>query len=316
MFTENLYSEIIEKPYSSGARRLHIVSGFATPAMALRQLSEQKDLSVSLLVGMVKTGGLRRRDHLAFQRISLEYGSRFTCGYINEPFSVHSKTFAWLDKDQRPIVGFIGSANYTQMAFSSRQQEAVESVDPRDTKAYHDSLLSRSVLCEDASVEEIFTFGDMAPFQSPSHIQTQPHGTIENSFADCVILPLTMKRGGEIKIHEASGLNWGQRDGREPNQAYLPIPASIYKSDFFPAVGESFVVYTDDGEILHCTRAQENGKAIHTYHSNSELGRYFRRRLGVGDGKFVTLADLDAYGRRDVEICKIDDESYYLNFMA
>lgn len=29
------------------------------------------------------------------------------------------------------------------------------------------------------------------------------------------------------------GLNWGQRDGREPNQAYIQLPIDVYRSDFF-----------------------------------------------------------------------------------
>lgn len=30
------------------------------------------------------------------------------------------------------------------------------------------------------------------------------------------------------------GLNWGQREGREPNQAYLQLAPEVYRSDFFP----------------------------------------------------------------------------------
>lgn len=30
------------------------------------------------------------------------------------------------------------------------------------------------------------------------------------------------------------GLNWGQRTGREPNQAYIQLPIEVYRSDFFP----------------------------------------------------------------------------------
>lgn len=28
------------------------------------------------------------------------------------------------------------------------------------------------------------------------------------------------------------GLNWGQRDNRDSNQAYLQLPPEIYRSDF------------------------------------------------------------------------------------
>lgn len=30
------------------------------------------------------------------------------------------------------------------------------------------------------------------------------------------------------------GLNWGRRDKRDPNEAYLQLTPEVYKSDFFP----------------------------------------------------------------------------------
>ncbi len=49
-----------------------------------------------------------------------------------------------------------------------------------------------------------------------------------------VDLPLVMSgppaRG---EVHQRSGLNWGQREGRNPDQAYIPIPSTIAKAKFF-----------------------------------------------------------------------------------
>lgn len=60
------------------------------------------------------------------------------------------------------------------------------------------------------------------------------------------------------------GLNWGQRLGREPNQAYIPIPIAIHKEfpNFFPNRKNEFSVITDNGESFVCVIAQENSKAI------------------------------------------------------
>jgi hypothetical protein len=49
-----------------------------------------------------------------------------------------------------------------------------------------------------------------------------------------VTLPFTSKIKGSMQVPKSSGLNWGQRPGREQNQAYLSIPAYIQKSFFFP----------------------------------------------------------------------------------
>ena len=48
--------------------------------------------------------------------------------------------------------------------------------------------------------------------------------------------------------------------------------------------------------------------------SNALLGEYFRNRLGLANGAYVTAADLRSYGRTDVTFIKIDEEHYYMDF--
>ena len=59
---------------------------------------------------------------------------------------------------------------------------------------------------------------------------------------------------------------------------------------------------------------QQNNKAITTPARNSDLGEYFRNRLGLANGDFVTREDLDRYGRTDVIFIKLDEETYYMDF--
>lgn len=59
---------------------------------------------------------------------------------------------------------------------------------------------------------------------------------------------------------------------------------------------------------------QQGDKAITTPENNSKLGEYFRYRLGLPNGAFVTKNDLIRYGRTDVDFYKIDDEQYYMDF--
>jgi len=92
-----------------------------------------------------------------------------------------------------------------------------------------------------------------------------------------VRISLIVTSGGRERVPDRSGLNWGQRAGRNPNQAYLPIPAADQRSGFFPEVGEAFSVECDDGFKLTLVRAQQNGKALETPDNNALLGEYFRR---------------------------------------
>lgn len=89
---------------------------------------------------------------------------------------------------------------------------------------------------------------------------------------------------------------------------------NIAGSSFFPQRGEYFTVLTDDDLPMICVVAQDRDKAIHTVESNALIGAYIRKRIGVADGEYVTRAHFDAYGRTDVTIYKIDDETFYLDF--
>ncbi|GAE28242.1 hypothetical protein JCM9140_4455 [Halalkalibacter wakoensis JCM 9140] len=120
----------------------------------------------------------------------------------------------------------------------------------------------------------------------------------------------------ENKVPLKSGLNWGQRSGRNQNQAYINVPTHIRNTypDFFPNQKEKFVLVTDDGYHFICVMSQDNAKAITTSRDTSELGKYFRKRLGVELGNLITINDLDSYGRDYVRIYKLNDETYFLEF--
>lgn len=71
---------------------------------------------------------------------------------------------------------------------------------------------------------------------------------------------------------------------------------------------------TDDRRSLLLRVEQQNDKAITTPISNALLGEYFRNRLGLAYGEYVTKQHLLNYGRTDVVFYKIDDEQFYMDF--
>ncbi|MFU2090258.1 hypothetical protein [Avibacterium avium] len=113
------------------------------------------------------------------------------------------------------------------------------------------------------------------------------------------------------ELPQRSGLNWGQRDGREPNQAYIKISSSNY--GFFPR-DTQFIIKTKEDYSFICVIAQANGKAIHTPNDNSEFGRYFRKKLGIPLGKPIRTSDLEQYGRTSICFYKIDSNTYQMEF--
>lgn len=130
----------------------------------------------------------------------------------------------------------------------------------------------------------------------------------------CETLSLTTGNGEKLRVPFSSGLNWGQRKGRDKNQAYLSVPSSIQRSGFFPDTGVEFTIETDDGEIWTCARRQANGKAIHTVKNNSIMGIYFRKRLGLPLAEFIIIEHLFDYGRTTVDLYKSTDTKFILDF--
>ena len=126
-------------------------------------------------------------------------------------------------------------------------------------------------------------------------------------------ISLTTGRGVKERVPLVSGLNWGQRPSRNPNQAYLAVSVDIQREKFFSDVGIKFKLATDDEVEFVCVRAQQNGKALHS-EDNSDLGRYFRHRLGVQPGGLVTLPHLLRFGATWVDIFKLGSLQYYMDF--
>lgn len=327
MLTENLYEKVLIEPCRDlNAKKLYIVSGYATPAMVFKHFTDTNcNIEVNLLLGMAKNGGLSIQKHHAFQNmVRNDFAGKFNCSYVNLNAPVHSKTYAWFNEQGTAVNGFVGSANYSQNAFSNRQNEAMTNNSAVEIYDYYHSLLESSVDCTSGNIDELFTLTNERFNQQiirtvePLPAGLFPQRTNLNSFregVDYVRLSLLATTGASKgRVPDKSGLNWGQREGREPNQAYIAIPSTVQNSGFFPNIAEPFILYTDDDKYLDCVRAQANGKGLQTYRSNSILGSYFRNRLGVAPGVKVYLRDLERYGRTDVVIYKIDDENYYMDF--
>ena len=92
------------------------------------------------------------------------------------------------------------------------------------------------------------------------------------------------------------------------------MPTKIARSGFFPLEKRHFTAITDDRHQLILRIEPQNDKALTTPARHSDLGEYFRNRLGLANGDFVTREDLDRYGRTNVIFIKLDEETYYMDF--
>lgn len=309
---KDLYRTVLINPSSNhDVDKLTIISGYASASMLSHHrddlLEQATEPTIDLTIGMAPTDGIASAQHNAYQLLQGESSRKINCRYFTGSTSVHAKVYVWSQKGN-PVIAFAGSANYTHSGFRRGDRiEAMSEVDANSAFAFCRRIHRQSQLCLFESISELVEFHE-------------PRVTLRSSIevprvGDRVRLPL-VKRNGETPSR--SGLNWGQRpeENREPNQAYISIPSRIYRTDFFPPIGARFVVQTDDGETMIFVRAQQHGKALHTPVSNSLIGTYMRRRLKVPSGECVTRTHLDRYGRTDVTMIRIDEETYFLDFSA
>ena len=306
MITENLFDQILVNPVREGASELLVVSGYATANMAYRHLDEalikNQNVSVKLVYGMASRDGVLIADHESFKR--LEGTGLFECHYRIELPAVHSKVYVWMANGE-PVKAFVGSANYTQQGFglARNRGEAMAEDDPNDALAYFESILRGAMEVGHDDID--------------SHVRFHSEGQETDENSDCRTVRLV---GSDGQVQSSAGLNWGHRQqtgyNRNLNEAYIQIGAQLGREDFFPPRPTRFTIQTDDGANFIAVRAQKStpGDAIETPENNAFWGEYFRNRLGVPGGAFVTTLMLDQYGRRNVEFCKIDDENFLMNF--
>lgn len=336
LLTERLYEQVLLEPASAGADRLLVVSGYATPAMASRLLTDLgarvgHSVAIDLIVGMVGYEGITIQDHDGFLTLQASPpAGRITVSYTVDHRSVHTKLFVWMSGGT-PVAAFAGSANFTQNGFligkrRTHHSELLTAVDPAAALAEFERVEGESLRADYPTVEEEVAIGVrrsnvIVSVAASDDVDASP----DLAGMDYVVLPLVAQNSsakGTVRGHPHLqwGLNWGQRGNRDRNQAVIPVPSRVWEQnpDFFPkgTAGDrpQFLVTTDDGKSIFFVVAEQGNKALHSVPSNSLVGEYFRSRLGVASRAPVALNDLIAGGSRFVRIYRTEDEGYFLEY--
>ena len=312
MLIENLYKKILVSPVKS-ATHLYILSGYASATFAKKHLEDcLKDnpkLKINLIIGMYRKGA---PDHDAFVDLINKYPDNFYGYYFQGRPDIHCKVYAWFNEDS-PLSGFSGSANYSQNGFYEKNQgNQMHEDNSEDIYKYFNSKLTETIKIEnyEPSIEKQIITDKYSGALLPGKCKW-----IETDVSVRISL---LKINGELPM--ISGLNWGQRPPREPNQAYLRIPVDAQKEGFLPKKKCTFTLLTDDKKTFDCVMQGNgkngSGKQFSTTNNNSELGLYFRNRLGIPPNKMVYKKDLENYGRTDFFLKKINDETFFLDFSS
>lgn len=140
-------------------------------------------------------------------------------------------------------------------------------------------------------------------------------------------LTLLTTRGN---VHNAAGVNWGANPNNHttPLDAYIPLHINTIRSNpgLIPVKlngGHRIQITWDDGVVMDClfegnindmyTNSIYGKQISSTPHKNT-LGRYLRNRMGLGLSHFITLADLQHYGRTDIDLFLVSPGIYTADF--
>jgi len=150
-----------------------------------------------------------------------------------------------------------------------------------------------------------------------------------NEEKECVILPLFSTKYDDVA--ERSGLNQWNADGRarHHDEVYIPVPAFIHHRFpyFFPLneKGIHFNLHLPNGKVLVASMCQKyvtniGGKIVNKgkglmSNPNKDLGEWILRDiLKVTEGTKITYKMLEEIGIDSVEVRKIDDDNYEIDF--
>lgn len=312
MISEKIMKAVLIDPAHEGGEELRIISGYASPAMLESHLRLCQDaglsISIHLTIGMLQ-GKLDEQNKASYQAVmSTEWGGSRATGVsvICQGPAVHSKVYVWSGSGNYRKA-FAGSANYSVSAMlEEKTLEVCSEVDWASASEYvrRCELNSRSVNLTPATssrrqAEPVFMLTDAAP-EETSIIRS-----------DFIEIPLLVPEGDVMQTPAKSGINWGQRDGREPNQAYLSLSTQI--RNFFPPAPIRFMVYTRSHGGFVGVRAQAEGKALQSSTNNSILGLILRQALGVKEGAYVTTEDVGRAGMEIIRCYRMVSGDFFLD---
>jgi len=307
-YSDSIARQLLIDPVNEKANKLCILTSQATPSMVSWLLKSYEEMGIAnvvieLIISGVVNDGIDELTYNGFRdlhcaRYSMTW-NKFSCSYLFQPPVPQKNYYIWMN-DEVPVKAFECLNELTQQSMLRQQNNFIQECSALNAYRIFQKAVGCSIYCNHSEVDDYIIVRSHSASITPSIGE-------ENR----IHLSL-LARGGETGSR--SGLNWGQRNNRNKNEAYIPLPIKIARTNFFPLNKQHFLVVTDDHHTLQLRVEQQNDMAITTPASNALLGEYFRNRLGLANGSYIQKKHLLEYGRTDVMFQKIDEEQYYMDF--
>ena len=332
LFYENLDKIIFHRNELFRCDELVVLSGYVGPHPV--HMLETLPLKTTVIYGMYGSEGIRRSLHAALLHEN-EILPNVDILYSSMP--VHAKCYIWKNKGD-VVHALVGSANFSTNGLTTPYKEVLaettaDTFDPLNR--YLQIVLDEAIKCEDAVVKNNKKLSRAAM-------------TAESFDPDICSMPLYIIENGREIVPTRSGINWGMAkltgSHVNINDAYIRIGADLLEHypQLFPMKqkapsgtedvvrkdhrhNDSIEIIWDDGTSMTgllegSVSKTENGqkvkypKQISTVPNKAILGKYLRERMGIREGKAITMADFERYGRKTIDVSLQGEGIYYFDF--
>ena len=333
LFYQNLDNIIFHRNELFRCDELVVLSGYVGPhpVRRLRALP----LKTTVIYGMYGSEGVQRSLHAALLQ---ENKNSDNVEILYSTLPVHAKCYIWKYRGE-VIHALVGSANFSMNGLTTPFKEVLaettaDTFDPLDH--YLKMVMDEAIKCEDAVVK--------------NNRRRSRESQLNDGFYDPDVcrMPLYILEQGREVVPTASGINWGMAkltgSHVNINDAYIRIGADLLEQYplLFPMKqkepssdktvarrdhrhNDSIEIIWDDGTTMTgllegSISKTENGqrvlypKQISTTPRKAILGQYLRQRMGIPEGRAITLADFQRYGRKTIDVSLQGEGIYYFDF--
>lgn len=325
-YTSNLITKIIEEP-AKFCDELVILSGYGSPFFLEDIIKIIPHHRVKLILGMTPQG-ISKEKFDDFKNIAINNEKVEILFQIEEP-PTHMKIYQWYNK-RKPKYSYQGSANFSYAGFVS--QNEILSLSDKDFDKIIADVLPLCCNCLDENIKDFIKVYE-EDYKEPENVKETPeeYGSEElrhkpeakdfrpKRFKWRTTEPLTNSVHINLilpndKSSLTKGINIWERDGKSEEDAYIDLSRHYGELDKFFPKDKPVDLETDDGLNLTVKRRGPHGRELIILNEETNFYNYFLRRLELDTHRPISYADLESYGRTDIEITKIGNNRFKLNF--
>lgn len=330
LYYKDLENIILHSDIAQKSNKLFVISGYVGAEIINTLRSFPESCQFEVIYGMYGSENISEPLHKKLVELHNEIPN-VNIRYSTVP--IHSKIYCWLT-DNEVSGGYIGSANFTINGLRKDYKETlcdIRNENISDYQTYFQYVRDHSIPCNDIRVKLK---------RSKHHIKKI--GTKEQPYLSEGICRMTLLDKNGL-VPQKSGLNWGCSKGHVAiGDAYIKISSDYIRQfpNLFPQKKYTFgnhnldskgkpnrendeveLIWDDGTSMIGLMEGQIQidgviyPKQLSTSPNKSILGKYLRHRIGNLPWNYIIKKqDLLKYGRTSIDISKIGDGIYYLDF--